>query len=505
MGLDPGLGAARGQAPGRLPARRGRLLRRPDRAREPALHGAPQRARPRRGRDGHRRGPRAGRADRPGQRPGRDLLARHAPAARHRRRAGQVAGPAHPRRADDLDRPARRRRDPGPAAQARRRAWARDHAVEPPADPGPVGVRPDRDLRRRPPRRRQGTVDELAAQFGDGTAVIEVGLELPDAGRCRARGDGAARAPRWSSRSRPPGAGSGTWRIHVRPADAEGRVRQDILVAAVDHGLRLTALAPVVPSLDDIYRAAVERPAPPAEDRRQAPIVRPTEAEMSATVVPAQRAGPDASHAERPVLRVPHARLAGHRGQGARRPPAERPVHRAADRARAGRRDPALLRGRPDPRGGAPGERRAGRLPAPVHRRLARYQLLRVDVFVGHRRAAARPGLCVRRGQRRAIRGHAAAPARPADLPRRRHQRQVRGGHGRHRAGARRGHRADRRLRHLPPRDRPARPRRSSGSSPGSPSRSCTSRSGWRSGCCCRSLIRRAATAAARSGSGSGC
>ena len=34
---------------------------------------------------------------------------------------------------------------------------------------------------------------------------------------------------------------------------------------------------------------------------------------------------------------------------------------------------------------------------------------------------------------------------------------------------------------------RPARPRRSSGSSPGSSSRSCTSRSGWPSGCCSRS------------------
>ena len=42
-GPRSGLGAARGQAPGRLPARRGRLLRRHDRAPEPALHGTPQR------------------------------------------------------------------------------------------------------------------------------------------------------------------------------------------------------------------------------------------------------------------------------------------------------------------------------------------------------------------------------------------------------------------------------------------------------------------------------
>ena len=31
-------------------------------------------------------------------------------------------------------------------------------------------------------------------------------------------------------------------------------------MAAVEAGLRLTALRPVVPSLDDIYRTAVERP-----------------------------------------------------------------------------------------------------------------------------------------------------------------------------------------------------------------------------------------------------
>ena len=42
-GLRPGAPAARGQAPGRLPARRGRLLRSSDGAREPALHRAPAR------------------------------------------------------------------------------------------------------------------------------------------------------------------------------------------------------------------------------------------------------------------------------------------------------------------------------------------------------------------------------------------------------------------------------------------------------------------------------
>ena len=52
------------------------------------------------------------------------------------------------------------------------------------------------------------------------------------------------------------------------------RVRQDILVAAVEHGLRLTALRPVVPSLDDIYRTAVERPTVKAPGLKRKSIAR---------------------------------------------------------------------------------------------------------------------------------------------------------------------------------------------------------------------------------------
>jgi ABC-2 type transport system ATP-binding protein len=106
-----------------------------------------------------------------------------------------------------------------------------------------------------------GTVDELAQQFGDGTAVIEVGLELPTAADVERAAAVLRGLPSVESVDEPTD-GSGAWRIHVRPADAEGRVRQEILVAAVSHGLRLTALRPVVPSLDEIYRHAVERPLP---------------------------------------------------------------------------------------------------------------------------------------------------------------------------------------------------------------------------------------------------
>ncbi len=107
-----------------------------------------------------------------------------------------------------------------------------------------------------------GTVDELAAQFGDGSAVIEVGLELPTPADVERAGS-TLRAIDAVESVDPPDSGNGNWRIHVRPAAVEGRVRQDILVAAVQQGLGLTALRPIVPSLDDIYRTAIERPAPP--------------------------------------------------------------------------------------------------------------------------------------------------------------------------------------------------------------------------------------------------
>ena len=104
-----------------------------------------------------------------------------------------------------------------------------------------------------------GTVNELAGQFGDGSALIEVELELPAA----ADVDRAATALRgipMVESVEPPLGNRGLWRIHVRPASAEGRVRQEILMAAVSQRLHLTALRPVVPSLDEIYRIAIERP-----------------------------------------------------------------------------------------------------------------------------------------------------------------------------------------------------------------------------------------------------
>ena len=104
----------------------------------------------------------------------------------------------------------------------------------------------------------QGTVDELAATFGDGSATIEVGLELTEAEDI-ARASKVLGAIAGVETVAPPSDGGGTWRLVVRPATEEARVRQQVLVAAVENGLKLTAIRPIVPSLDDIYRSAVVR------------------------------------------------------------------------------------------------------------------------------------------------------------------------------------------------------------------------------------------------------
>jgi ABC-2 type transport system ATP-binding protein len=106
----------------------------------------------------------------------------------------------------------------------------------------------------------QGTVAELAATFGDGTATIEVGLELTGDAEV-ARASKVLGALDGVEAVAPPTDAHGAWQLTVRPSSAEGRVRQEVLVAAVEHGLHLTAIRPIVPSLDDIYRSAVVRTA----------------------------------------------------------------------------------------------------------------------------------------------------------------------------------------------------------------------------------------------------
>ena len=103
-----------------------------------------------------------------------------------------------------------------------------------------------------------GTVPELAARFGPGEDVIEVGIE-PGA----EPGSAAARAAVTLEgldgvRSVTPGGRAGE-PMHVQASAGTGpRVRAAVLALAAAGALPLTSVREVVPSLDEIYRRALE-------------------------------------------------------------------------------------------------------------------------------------------------------------------------------------------------------------------------------------------------------
>jgi ABC-2 type transport system ATP-binding protein len=106
-----------------------------------------------------------------------------------------------------------------------------------------------------------GTVEDLAARFGDAQDLVEVGLDLgPAVDR------GAAAAPLLGVLRRLDGARevhlldgrADTVVVQAEPA-AAGRVRTAILALAASGTLPLTSVRQVPPSLDDIYRHALEQ------------------------------------------------------------------------------------------------------------------------------------------------------------------------------------------------------------------------------------------------------
>ena len=150
-GQRPPLRARLRQAadPGRCAARRGRRAPRPAGPRPPAVDGPQQRHR----RPPRRRGARPGRPRRRGAQAGGRLLARHAAAARHRRRAARRPAGADVRRAGQRARPGRHRLDPGPHAVARRAGPGRA-GLQPPDERAGGHRRPARRHRPGPARRR---------------------------------------------------------------------------------------------------------------------------------------------------------------------------------------------------------------------------------------------------------------------------------------------------------------------------------------------------------------
>ncbi|MBA2380887.1 MAG: ABC transporter ATP-binding protein [Chloroflexi bacterium] len=106
----------------------------------------------------------------------------------------------------------------------------------------------------------QGTMDELAHRFGDDVAHVEAGFQADDsAGEARVREVLAAipSVVEVTGPRRPADA----WVVGVKPAEDETGVRRAILAAASSTGLDLTSVRPMAPSLEDIYRRAVERAA----------------------------------------------------------------------------------------------------------------------------------------------------------------------------------------------------------------------------------------------------
>jgi ABC-2 type transport system ATP-binding protein len=103
----------------------------------------------------------------------------------------------------------------------------------------------------------QGTTPELSQRFGEDTAHVEVGIQTDDdTGVARVR-EVLAAIPgvvEVATPSRP----LDPWIVGVRPAGDETRVRRSILAAAASTGLDLTSVRPLPPSLEEIYRRAVE-------------------------------------------------------------------------------------------------------------------------------------------------------------------------------------------------------------------------------------------------------
>ena len=102
-----------------------------------------------------------------------------------------------------------------------------------------------------------GTVPELARQFGEQAGHVEVGFEGLDAAGTEAvakrlRGIGGVSEARTPTYPGEP--------FHLRTAQVDDTlaVREAVLAAAAADGLRLSSIRESVPSLDDIYRQALE-------------------------------------------------------------------------------------------------------------------------------------------------------------------------------------------------------------------------------------------------------
>jgi len=100
-----------------------------------------------------------------------------------------------------------------------------------------------------------GTVPELAAQFGEESARIEVGFEGIDAGAREATAKVLRSIP-GVAEVRLPERGGEPFTVLAK-RDQTTAVREALLATAASKGLRLSSIREIVPSLDDIYRRAL--------------------------------------------------------------------------------------------------------------------------------------------------------------------------------------------------------------------------------------------------------
>jgi ABC-2 type transport system ATP-binding protein len=103
-----------------------------------------------------------------------------------------------------------------------------------------------------------GTVAQLAHRFGEDTAHVEIGLDLATEEEADRAAAALSRVEHVVAVTRPLRA-SDPWRLDVRPAAAEAQARHDLVAVAAAERLPLSSLRTVVPSLDEIYRQAVQR------------------------------------------------------------------------------------------------------------------------------------------------------------------------------------------------------------------------------------------------------
>ena len=110
----------------------------------------------------------------------------------------------------------------------------------------------------------QGTMEELAARFGDGRREIEVGLDLPEGADDTHAREILRAVPGVQSLDDGPRPGA-PWVLTVAPGSDPSAVRSGVLAAVAAEGLPLASIRAVLPSLEDVYRRAVAQPARPVK------------------------------------------------------------------------------------------------------------------------------------------------------------------------------------------------------------------------------------------------